>query len=88
MIANFEEEHETNYKFRTLENKSASNIHHDDQLRVFRERTEYLRKINEEDFSMMRNLKRTRRKMMRKAHKNKEKKQTFRDFVYENSAHR
>ena len=88
MITKFEEKHESNYKFRILENKSTSNTHHENQLRVFRERIEYLRKINEKNLSMMRNLKKTRKKMMKKARKKTTKKQTFRDFVYENSDRR
>ena len=83
MIAKFEEKHESNYKFKIFENKSTSNTHHENQLRIFRERTEYLRKVNEKNLSMMKNLRRTRRKMMKKTRKKTTKKQTFRDFVYE-----
>ena len=88
MIAEFDEEHESNYKLKILENKSTSNTHHENQLRIFRERIEYLRKINEENLSVMRNLRRTRKKIMRKTRKKTTKKQTFRDFVYENSDRR
>ena len=57
VITNFDEKHESNYKFKIFENKSTLNIHHENQLRIFRERIEYLRKINEKKLSMMRNLK-------------------------------
>ncbi|KAG7007159.1 hypothetical protein G7Y79_00011g030570 [Physcia stellaris] len=88
VIAGFGGEHGSSYKLRTLENKSAPNTHHGDQLRVFRERTGYLRKANEEDLPVMRNLRRTRRKVMKRARKETAKEQAFRGFVYEDPGRR
>ena len=57
VITNFDEKHKFNYKFKIFENKLTFNTHHENQLRIFRERIEYLRKINEKKLSIMKNLK-------------------------------
>ena len=85
VIANKTNEHNFNYKFLKMNDNKISNQFHDDHLRSFFVREEYLRSLNEQDFSMLRNLRRIRKKIMREINKKQQINKQFEQWIQYNS---
>ena len=62
LINSFGGDHGTSYTLKTLDGKSAPNIHHDDHLRIFCLREGYLRPTDKERLKVTRNLRFRREK--------------------------
>ena len=67
IISGFAGEHQSSYKSRKLDSKTAPSLFHVDHLRLFQERTGYLRRADEENLPVMKNLRKVRKKVMEKA---------------------
>lgn len=74
-------EHNSSYKLRKLDGSIAPNLFHGDHLRIFQERTGYLRPADEEDLPVMKNLRRVRKKVMQRAQEKEQKKKAFTKFI-------
>ena len=70
-----------NYKLRNLKNKLMFNFFYDDHLRIFRERIEYFRSINEKILSIMKNFRKVRTKIIKKTNKKKQKRKIFEKLI-------
>ena len=81
VISEFDEKQNFNYKLKNLKNKSMFNFFHDDHLKIFRKRIEYLQSINEKILSIMKNLRKIRTKMIKKTNKKKQKKKVFEKLI-------
>ena len=60
-----------------MNDSKTSNQFHDDHLRFFFVREEYLRSLNEQNLSVLRNLRRIRKKIMRKINKKQQVNKSF-----------
>ena len=85
VIANKTDEHNFNYKFLKMNDSKTSNQFHDDHLRFFFVREKYLRSFNEQDFSMLRNFRRIKKKIMRKINKKQQVNKSFEQWIQYNS---
>ena len=81
VINEYEEEHNTNYILRKLDGIALSNHFHEDHLRIFQERTDYLKSHDEKNFSIMKSFRKVRTKIMKKAQEREKVKQTFTKFI-------
>ena len=84
VIADSTNEHESSYHLLKLDDKRASNQFHDDHLRSFFAREEYLRSINEKILSVMKNLRKTRKKIMKKTKQKQIVRKSFEQFIQYN----
>ena len=85
VIVDSTSEHEFNYHLLKLDDKRASNQFHDDHLRSFFVREEYLRSINEKILLILKNLRKTRKKIMKKTKQRQIVKKSFEQFIQYNS---
>ena len=74
-------EQNSSYKLRNLEGKPMPNLFHGDHLRIFRERTGYLRPANEEALPVMKNLRKVRTKVIKRAGKKEQERRAFERLI-------
>ena len=84
VIANKANEHNSNYKLLKMNDNRASNQFHDDHLRSFFAREKYLRSLNEQNLPMLRNLRRTKKKIMREINKKQQTNKPFEQWIQYN----
>ena len=85
VIADKTNEHNFNYKFLKMNDSRALNQFHDDHLRSFFVCEKYLRSLNEQNLSMLRNLRRTKKKIMRKINQKQQVNKSFEQWIQYNS---
>ena len=84
VIVDSTNEHEFNYHLLKLNDKKISNQFHDDHLRSFFAREEYLRSINEKILSIIKNLRKTKKKIMKKTKQKQIVRKSFEQFIQYN----
>ena len=77
VIVDYVKKHKFNYKLLKLNDIKISNQFHKNYLRSFFVREEYLRSINEKILLVMKNLKKTKKKIMKKIEQKKTIKKSF-----------
>lgn len=81
VIANSTNEHEFNYHILKFDNKKISNQFYDDHLRSFFVREKYLRSINKKILFVIKNFKKTKKKIMKKTKQKQKIKKSFEQFI-------
>lgn len=74
-------EHDTSYTLRKLDGIALPNHFHGDHLRIFQERTGYLRPHDEENLPIMKSLRKVRTKVMKKAQEKERTQQAYTKFI-------
>ena len=72
VINEYEKEHDTSYTFRKLDEIALFNHFHEDHLRIFQKRIDYLRSHDEKNLLIMKSFRKVRTKVMKKTQKKKE----------------
>ena len=84
VISGYAGEHRSSYKLKRLDGSRAPNSFHGDHLRIFNAREGYLRPANEEELTVVKNLRKQRKKILNRQQARKKRQEsswTFKPYV-------